>query len=242
MSWTMVVSSKQVIDGGWAGEAQRLRSFLDVVSTCLETEYHESVAWGNDVLSVEQWNDLNKLTAEIERQRLRNDDGSLFTGGSSGSVVVARRGEALESMANNLWNVGGDGEWQFNSAITFYDYDFKAGEAKPLLEHPTAWLVHLISAASASVGAVEGRIDTDELMDEMLEVREVFDVGGLTLAPNGIGDAKLPASITAYPCPVGYPNGLVLVADMDRLVNDPASLVDDLLAVNDILKTVRTTM
>jgi hypothetical protein len=45
--------------------------------------------------------------------------------------------------------------------------------------------------------------------------------------------------ITAHQCPAGYPDGLVLVADPDLVTNYPEALVDNLLAVDDQLKSRR---
>lgn len=237
MSWTMVVPSKQVVEGGWAGEARRLRSFLDVVSECMRPVYREPVVWCDEDLTVEQWRDLAEVTAEIERQRLRDDEDRIVEGGRSGGAVVAYREGAAKSMIGNLWNVGGDGEWKFNAALTFRTGDPVAGRAFPLGDHPVEWLVRLLSASSASVGAEESRIETNPMADELIDARYESIVGELTLAANGIGDAVLPDSVTAYPCPVGYPNGVVLVADLERAASDPASLVDDLLTVDDLIRS-----
>lgn len=50
----------------------------------------------------------------------------------------------------------------------------------------------------------------------------------------------MPPTFTAHPCPTGYPDGLVLVADPDLVTNDPEALLDDILAVDGALAARRS--
>jgi len=235
--WTLNLASRQAVEV-WHGEARRLRGLLDVVSECVTAEYQAPLVWRDEDLSVEQWRDLDEIVAEMERQQLRDDFGKIMKGGGATGVVQGYRNDLPREMTNVLWTAGSD-EWPFSAAADFYTKDLAGGHARPFADHSVDWLVRLLSASAAAVSAEEGRIYTGPLIDALIDERMEAAVGALTLAPHGIDPAALPASITAYPCPVGYPDGQILVADLERVTNDPASLVNDLLAIDDALTARR---
>jgi hypothetical protein len=157
-------------------------------------------------------------------------------GGGASGTVQGYRDDAPEPMVNAMWHAGSDDDWPFNGVITFYVGDPAAGVTLPLPDHPIDWLVRLVSAASAAVAADQARIETVPLADELMDARFDSVVGALTLAPHGIDLDVLPASVSVRPCPVGYPDGAVLVADLQQVTTDPAALVDDLLVLDDALR------
>lgn len=249
----MSVNSKQALEGSWPAEAKRLRGFFDLMSQCLEAEYGEPLVWATELYTAEQWTDVDVITAHMQRRNLNASDGQPAAFDDASGVSFAHRTSEsnpslFKTVATMHWDVGGDGEWQFSSRMEFDPDD---EDAKPLQNHSVEWLVHTLSSAAAYVNAVEATIDTSALANAMMDEGDnrldeygdppVIHVRGINLAPHGIGDATLPASITAHRCPVGYPDGLILVPDMDRLINDPASLVDDLFTLDDILKTANPT-
>lgn len=234
MGWTLVTSSWEAVEG-WSAEAARLLDQLRVVQGCVASEYGEPLVWRSDDMTAEQWRDVDAIAAEIIDGRLRDDFGNLMPGGGASGVVQGYRGVHTGFMIAGFWSVGGDG-CQINTIYNVSDHDTDEGDARQLNEHSTEWLVQLLSAAAGSVNASEARIVSAALDDELADAREeaAWDVGVLTLFPRGIGDAELPESITAYPCPSGNPDAVVLVADLDRVIDDPESLVPDLLRVHDL--------
>jgi hypothetical protein len=234
MTWTLVTSSWHVVDG-WRAEAARLRGQLDAIQDCVEAEYSEPFTWRSEQMTAEQWHDIAAIEAKMLDERLRDDFGNLMPGGSASGVVQGYRGEHSELMIAGSWSVGGDG-CQINTIYNFSDYDMHEGDARKLYEHSPEWLVKLLGAAAGSVNASEARIVSGALDDELADAREeaAWHVGVLTLFPGGIGDAELPESITALPCPADYPGGVVLVADLGTAIDDPESLVPDLLRVHDL--------
>src|SRR6266545_1458297 len=233
--WRLHVASRERV-GVWHGEARRLRAVLDAISACVGEEYGAPLDWRNESMSADQWSSLDEIAAELERERLRDDEGEVMQGGGSTNVIQGYRDAAPKAMTNALASVGADDDWPFVCNTTFYTRETEQGGARLLHEHPVDWLVRLLCEAADPVRADQARITTTSLQGELLDARETTNVGALTLAPHGINTAAMPARVQAHPCPVGYPDGVVLVADLQRVANDPASLVDDLLAVDDLLR------
>ncbi|GAB4001632.1 hypothetical protein GCM10029992_37680 [Glycomyces albus] len=235
MEWALVTSSDTRVENGLSGEARRLRSQLDAISERIEAEYGAPLTWRSEDMSAEQWRDLDAIGTEIEANRLRDDDGNLMPGGSAGGSVQGYLDGYPDFMASGGWSVGGD-EAAFDHVLEFRAADPTRGDARPLNEHDPDFLVALLCAAAAAVDADEATIRYGKLEDTLADAREEASwyTGALTLFSTGIRDAELPDSITAYPCPVGYPDGTVLVADLDRVISDYETLVPDLLRVHDL--------
>jgi hypothetical protein len=224
----------------WRGEVRRLRRLLDVMSDAVQEQYGGPLTWRSEDLSAEQWRDPGQVAAKMERKQLRDDFGKVMTGGGARGVVQGYRDDLAESMTSAMWKVGAvDGRYPFQCNNKFWAGDLDKGYALGLYEHPVDWLVRLLCTSAVAISGDSGRIYTTQLLDAIIDERPEANVGALTLVPNSIDPATLPASITAYPCPVGYPDGVVLVADPERVVNDPESLVGDLLAVDDTLTARR---
>ncbi|MCH7229986.1 hypothetical protein L0U85_03800 [Glycomyces sp. L485] len=237
MEWALVTSSDKHAQDGWRGEARRLRSQLDAIADRIGAEYETPLTWRSENMSAAQWSDLDAVTAVIEANRLRDDDGNLMPGGSAGGGIQGYLDDYPEFMVSGGWSVGGD-ETGFNHVLEFHASNPARGEARPLNEHSPEFLVELLCAAAAAVDADEATIRYGRLEDELADAREeaAWYIGALTLFPNGIGEAELPGSIWTYPCPAGYPDGVVLVADLERVVSDYEALVPDLLRVHDLYK------
>lgn len=235
MGWTLVTSSWKAVDG-WPAEAARLRSQLDAINACIADEYGEPLVWQSPTMTAEQWSDSQAITDEIMRVRIRDEtpEQNLMPGAGARGVVQGYRDGFAKFMIASGWGVGGDG-CQFNNVLNFSDRTPSEGHARKLNEHSPEWLVNLLCSAATAVDASEATIRYGDLEDELAEASEeaASRIGALTLLPNGIDGAELPDSITAHPCPVGYPDGIVLVADLDRVVNDYEALVPDLLRIHD---------
>ena len=236
MGWKLVTSSQEQVDG-WEAEAARLRRQLDAITACMATEYSEPLIWRSETMTAEQWQNLDSITAEILAERIRDEmpEQNLMAGAGATGLVQGYRGQLPNLAVASVWSVGSDRS-PFNNILNFNDLEPDKGNARRLNEHEPAWLVRLLCEAAAAVGADEAKVKHGDLDDELADVREEasWHVGALTLFPNGIGEAELPESITAYPCPSGYPDGVVLVADLDRVITDPESLIPDLLRVHDL--------
>jgi hypothetical protein len=107
-------------------------------------------------------------------------------------------------------------------------------EAPSLHEHDPAWLARLLCEAAVAVGADRGTITTDRLEQALTGAfgGARRRVGALSLAPDGVLADALPASVVAYPCGASYASGRVVAVDLRRCAADPASVVDDLIAVD----------
>jgi hypothetical protein len=232
--WILNLASRQPVEL-WHGEARRLRATLNAISGCVEREYATPLIWRSETLSAEQWSDLDEIAAKMVREQLRDDNDTIMHGGGASSVVQGYRDDLPKPMTNALWTAGSD-EWPFVCNIDFYAATPDSGEGKPLSEHPATWLVELLCTAAVAAHASHAQIHARTLLRLLMRAREDNDVGVLTLAPHGIDTTALPHSITAHPCPSGFPDGMVLMPDLDRVARDPASLVADLLAVDDAIK------
>jgi hypothetical protein len=205
--------------------------------TVMSTEYSEPLIWRSATMTAEQWQDLDAITAEILDGQIRDEtpEQNLMAGAGATGLVQGYRGQLPNMAVASTWSVGSERS-PFNNILNFNDREPDKGNARRLNEHEPAWLVRLLCEAAAAVGADQAKIKDGMLDDEVADVREEasWHVGALTLFPEGIGDAELPESITAYPCPSGYPDGVVLVADLDKVIDEPESLVPDLLRVHDL--------
>ncbi|GAB3753288.1 hypothetical protein [Microlunatus parietis] len=237
--------STQRVDN-WAQSAEQLKAFMDALSATVSAgPYGLPLAWKSyQEMDVELWHDLSAIERELVDMRNTNDDGTLAGANPDSHVVVQAyldRGSDTDfSDSGQLLNLratlGHDAEFpSIDGKAEFYVGERKQ-PALPLQGHDPGWLVQLISTAAASVSADRARIITDSLHDAIADRRILpLGLGVLSLAPHGI-DLDLPASLTAYPCPTGYPDGQVIVADLDRAATDPESLVDDLLLLNEALE------
>lgn len=235
VSWKLNVASPQPLDG-WYGEAQRLQNVLDTVSRQVEIEYGFVLLWRNEDLTTERWQDTDTLATYLKNEELRDDFGKLMVGAGSNCVVQGYRQENTDASTNALVTAGTKGEWTFVCTVTFYAGDTACGMFRTLPGHRPEWLVRLLCEVAHAAHATIARIRISSLSKPLRRARPGYNVGVLTLAPHGVDVTALPVSITAHPCPVGYPDGLVLAADLDLLAADPAALVDDLLVVDDLLR------
>lgn len=233
-NWNMSVIAGSGTDGDVASDARRLQLLLQSVSTCVATEYGQPLTWADPEPPFEEWCDLGTVEAAIRRNPLRDEDGTPVPGGGfSGSVQAFRTGLPIP-MINMRWDIAGR-ERGFDIGVVFYPGDCASGEAKSLPHHPIEWLVHLVSTAGASVEASQVRIETSRLGMKIFNARPECIAGAVTLAPHGIGVVQLPDSISVHPCPIGYPNGQVIVTDLASAVEAPQDAVDNVLIVDDLL-------
>lgn len=231
--WILSLASRQAADG-WHGEAHRLRATLDTIHAEVERGYGAPLRWRSDHLDEQAWRNPDDIAAHMLRDRLHDDEGRLMPGGGATGTVQAYLDDRTEPMASALWTAGADGDWSFVCNVDFFAEDPDSG-ARPLTAHSTDALVRLLRTAADAAQATHAQIHTRTILRLMMRARDDNDVGVLTLAAHGI--TALPDSITAYPCPTAaFPDALVLAADLNRLMADPASLVDDLLTVDDAVK------
>ena len=237
--WTLQVISKEPIDS-WEEAARVLRGLLDAVGSAVAREYGASPSWSNEDMGAEAWQDLDRITANVLDLRHRDEEGRLWEElGSSGIVqgYLPGHGRALVNLRYTLRS-------NRNSAQCHIEF-WAAGRdavARPLDRHPPEWLVYLACSVGAAVRADQVRVYTRSLSRALrtADPKAWFSLGAVSLAPSGLDTSGLPASLTAYDCPMGYPQGTVVVADLRRVVDDPASLVGDLLVLDDALARAAT--
>lgn len=246
MSWKLSVASKHQVSG-WGAEATRLRRFWNVISEQVANQHDQPLVWRNERLTVEQWNDPATMTAEVLEQRLRTADGiELSFGGASRSVTQGHLDGEPAAFVNSQWALGGADVWQFDATQDFYTEDDGSdnGLARHLNDYPVEWLVDLVRQTARSVAADEAVIDTFAMFKAAkkrgVHRRISGTVGPVTFAPNGITTTTLPDTVTVHPGIDTKPDSVILATDLDTAVNDPAALIDDLIAIHTALKPAPT--
>lgn len=244
--WTLQVLSHEPMNG-WARSAEQLKAFLDALSEAIAAgPYGVPVVWKSyQEMDVDRWRDVGAIEHHLLTRRDSNDDGTLTGVPQSSTVVQAY----LDHGADTDFSDGADllnlraalgHEPRFGSISCQAEFFARKPEppAKPLHDHDPRWLADLLGTTAASVNADDARIYTIGVDDALAERVDLppLGLGILSLAPYGIDLDPLPASLTAYPCPTGYPDGQVIVADLDRAATDPEPLVDDLLILNEALE------
>jgi hypothetical protein len=232
-NWSMTIWSDDPTDR-WHGEARRLRATLNAISSAVLSLYGEPLTWRSETLDADGWRDVDRLAAHLEERQLRDDVGTVMKGGGANGTVQGFLGDRLQSMTNMQYGAGAQ-PTPFHCTVSFYARESARG-ARPINEHPVAWLVQLLAETSQATGdnVSLARIETTRLPRFLTRTRPHADIGALTLAPATVNPTALPASVTVHPCP-GWPDRVVLVADLTRVVNDPESLVADLIAAEDAM-------
>ncbi|MFC7621251.1 hypothetical protein [Microlunatus sp. GCM10028923] len=242
-----VLSHERVLD--WTASARQLKAFMDALSDLVEAgPYGEKLSWKSyEEMDVDLWPDLGRVEQELLAMRDTNDDGTLAGPNPDSRIVVQayldRGTETDYSEAGQLINLravlGHDPQFSSIGCQATFSARRPDQPAQLLSDHDPAWLVELLCTAAASVNADQARIDTRSVFRALRARVDLapLGLGILSLAPYGIDLDPLPTSLTAYPCPTGYPDGQVIVADLERAATDPESLVDDLLILNDAIET-----
>jgi hypothetical protein len=212
----------------WPDAARRLLGILDAVSTQLGREYGEPLRWrtGDRPGGAQDWDDHETVAAVMARQ-------AGAATGTRGSVQ-GYLGNRTANMANCGWVANEDG-MTFGANVDFYA-EYPDDGARTLAAHPVERLLWLLSAAAVAARATQARIHTRSVYQLLTSARPDTDVGVLTLVPERFAAAGLPPGITVYPCPVGYPDSVIVAADLERVATDALSIVDDLLLLDDLLK------
>jgi hypothetical protein len=232
-NWRMTIWSDHPTDL-WHGEARRLRATLNAISACVVSQYGEPLTWRSETLDADGWRDIDQLAAHLDSHQLRDDAGKIMRGGGANGTVQGYLGDRLQGMTNMQWGVGAGDETPFHCTVHFYARDSARG-ARPINEHPAAWLVQLLAESVQAIGgATLARMLTTRLPRLLDQARPQVKIGAVSLAPAFVDTAALPASIAVYPCP-GLPDSVVLVANLNQVTTDPESIVADLIAAEDTI-------
>ncbi len=234
--WVVSVASTEP-SAGWREYAVRLRGVLDTVAERITELYRAPLEWHDGDLTIARWRDTDEIAAEILRRRNRDHGGLWEELGATGVVAGQLRG-ADRPIVDLLWSAGGDDRkrLKFTVTVTFDTAEPQRGQARPLAEHPVGWLVLLLSSVAASAGATQATLNCPPLGDALMDERwPPPAVDALTLVPHGVDTRLLPPMLRAYPCPVGYPDGVVVAADLVRATEEPRWLVPDMMALDELI-------
>lgn len=228
LDWSLSVASSQRVDG-WLAEASRLRSVLDTVADSLHLEYDVPLSWYNMDVSADVWNDPHALAGYLESEQLRDDTGKRIQGGGSNSMVQAYPPDGGKNLIGVTFSVGRAGDLGISVIFRFR-------RIRPLRERSVDWLIKLINSACRPIEGDAAIITSNPLKDVLVKVKRKHMLGALTLVPQKIDSAALPDSLTTYPGPSYLPDAVIVaVKDLGRLTDNPASLVDDFLRLDELI-------
>ncbi|HEX4246897.1 MAG TPA: hypothetical protein VH008_03455 [Pseudonocardia sp.] len=158
--------------------------------------------------------------------RERHSDGDLVTGAASVGDLRGRSAGGVSLVAVS-WELGAEGH---GGTVRLR---FAADAAGPLETQSPSWLADLLCAACALLEATQGQVTTRTLSRLLGRRGASLAVGALTLLPDGLPrEVVAPPGFTALPAPTGYPNGEVLVADLQQVAQRPEVVADALVDVD----------
>lgn len=237
-NWDLVVIDDRDLTG-WTQPAEQFTDFLKVLSAAVAESYGTGLLWHGLDMPQGDWIDPSQIERLFVKHRPRDERRQVLNYVPSGVVVqgfLDRGADTRFDHENWFVNLRGTASGEAAEpglgGLSVNAEFYAARSARSLLDHDLDWLIRLLASTGASVSATYGRITTDGLLDAIVDADKRITVGGLTLAPHGVELDPWPSSLTAYPCPVGYSDGQVVVADLDLLVNDPSSVIPDLLSLN----------
>jgi len=234
-NWRLLVINDRDNDG-WGEPAQKFVAFLTALSSAVAEVYGTGLIWHGPDMPDGGWLDPQRIERGFAEDKTRDEAGKALAYIPSWVVVQGflDRGEHTD-FSEDKWlvNVSGTaGGEPVDGTISVNAQFYVRKSARQLIDHDPDWLVSLLCRVAAAVSATRGRITTDGFLDAEVDADVVtpegIGTGALSLAPHGVSLDPWPASLTAYPCPVGYPDGQVIVADLARFATDPASLIPDL--------------
>jgi hypothetical protein len=220
----------------WAAAASRLRDVLDAISNRVAAAYGQSMTWLSQNLDSAGWADVDRIAAEMERLIITTEQGVPWHElGADGVVSGYLDGRSLIIL-----------DWHTRHRDTPMQCiaDFKTpasdGVARPLAEHDADWLADLLlDTANAMVRVSEGHISTSAFSRgrRARKIRAGYTVGAVTYAPDRVDPDALPDTLRIVrESPAGT---AIVVKDLQRFASDPASLLDDLLALEQLIGTAR---
>jgi hypothetical protein len=236
-AWKLNVVSAEPLSS-WAAAAQRLRDVLRALSHQVSAAYGAPVTWLSQGLDAAGWADVDRIAAEMERLITTTEQGTPWPElGARGVVSGYLDGRTLIILN---WHA------RHSEKPTQCIADFRTaahdGVAKPLAEHDPEWLADLLlDTANAMVRISEGYISTRawSRAHSARQVNAGYTVGAVTYAPGPVDADALPASLrVARQTEAGT---AIVVKDLQRFASDPASLLDDLLALEEQIGTARAT-
>jgi hypothetical protein len=236
-AWTLNVVSSAPLDS-WTAAATRLRDVLDAISRQVAATYGRPVTWLDPDLDAAGWADVDRIAAEMERQINTDETGRVWHElGADGPVAGYLDGRRLIS---TQWSARHH-ETPMQCIVEFVTPTHD-GVARPLAEHDPIWLADLLlDTAAAMVRASEGHISTTAFgrARRARKIRAGYTVGAVTYAPARVDPNALPDTLRiARQTEVGT---AIAVKDVQRFASDPASLLDDLLALEQQIGTARAT-
>jgi hypothetical protein len=154
--------------------------------------------------------------------RERHDDGALVSGAASIGDLRARRGDGAWLTAVS-WELGAE------SGGGSVRVRFDADSVGSLAKQSGPDLAALLCAVANAVHAVHGQVTTRKLSRALGHRGASLAVGALTLFPGGLpSQTHVPRDFSVLPATPGYPNGAVLVADLEHVTVEPESVADAL--------------
>jgi hypothetical protein len=236
-AWALNVVSSAPVDS-WIAAAKRLRDALDAISGNVAVAYGQPVTWLSQSLDSAGWADVERMAAEMERLINTDEQGRVWHElGALGTISGYLDGRTLIS---TQWSA------RHHESPMQVIADFKThttnGAARALPEHDPDWLADLLlDTAATMVRVSEGHISTNTLSRarRARDVRSGYTVGAVTYSPYPVDADTLPPTLrVARESPAGT---AIVVKDLHRFASDPASLLDDLLALEQLIGTARAT-
>jgi len=241
-NWDLLVINDHENDG-WAEPAQKFVAFLIALSDAVAESYGTGLLWHGPDMPDGDWLDPQRIERGFAEDKYRDESGKVLTYIPSWVVVQGflDRGEHTD-FSEDKWlvNVSGTaGGEPVDGTINVNAQFYVRKTARRLIDHDLDWLIGMLCRVADAVSATRGRISTDGFIDAEVDADVVtpegIGTGALSLAPHGVNVDPWPTSLTVFPCPVGYPGGQVVVADLERFTTDPASLIPDLAMLTDAL-------
>ena len=211
--------------------AQRLRDLMDQLSGWAAAVYGGGLRWkhyeSNDWT---QYDTVADIVERIAEDRIRDDKGRTWRDLFAGGVLQGHLSETVD-LLNLRWNVN-DRSPLFQVQVEFSPLS-KKSPAKSLQEHTPEELADLLHRGVQAIDADRARIFARPLTKALRTAtgKTFFTLGEGSFIRDGVKLPDIPPSFQVFPGEAGT----VLIADLDRAINDPESLVPDIVAIAEAL-------
>lgn len=211
--------------------ARQLRDLMDQLSEWASAIYGGGLRWkeyGSDDWT--RYDTVADIIQRIAEDRIRDDGGRIWNDLFASGIFQGHLPDTGHLLSLR-WNTN-DKSPLFQVHVEFSPL-YKNSPAKSLQEHTPEELADLLHRGVKAIDADQARIFARPLTKALRTAtgKTFFTLGEGSFIRNGVKLPDIPPSFKVFPGEAGT----VLIADLDRAVNDPESLVPDIVAIAEAL-------
>lgn len=212
--------------------AQQFRDLMDQLSEWATAVYGGGLRWkeyGSDDWT--RYDTVADIVQRIAEDRIRDDAGRTWNDLFAGGIFQGHLPDS-SSLLSLRWSTDDDNDPLFQVKLEFRPLR-KDSPAKSLQEHTPDELADLLHRGVKAIDADQARIFARPLTKALRTAtgKTFFTLGEGSFIRDGVKLPDIPPSFQVFPGEAGT----VLIADLERAINAPESLVPEILAIAEAL-------